>query len=205
MSADIDESRCRGNTSPKIVERKFSHVFTSELKSWRGAASKFAYQPTFPTKLPLPRLHTPLVFALSPQELQLNVRKKAMTGGQFLRKGGKGCLRRLLERRSILDFCVSTEASVISKQQSRAYGRSPILSRKFRESGISPPIYSSSLSSSCASSSRNGLVGWYLGLIESRPVLTKSITSALIYTAADLTSQVNPRFLFYYIFPVFLC
>ncbi|KAH9625010.1 hypothetical protein KSS87_020699 [Heliosperma pusillum] len=36
---------------------------------------------------------------------------------------------------------------------------------------------------------RIGFVGWYLGMINSRPVLTKSLTSSLIYVAADFTSQ----------------
>ncbi|PAN21125.1 hypothetical protein PAHAL_3G443200 [Panicum hallii] len=34
-----------------------------------------------------------------------------------------------------------------------------------------------------------GVVGWYLGLLDARPVLTKSVTAAAIFTAADLTSQ----------------
>ncbi|KAK3035746.1 hypothetical protein RJ639_033448 [Escallonia herrerae] len=42
------------------------------------------------------------------------------------------------------------------------------------------------------SASRIPLVGWYLGLIKTKPILTKSITSALIYTAADLSSQCAP-------------
>ncbi|CAF2038041.1 hypothetical protein YC2023_105841 [Brassica napus] len=39
------------------------------------------------------------------------------------------------------------------------------------------------------SSSSVGFVGWYLGMVKSRPVLTKSVTSSLIYIAADLSSQ----------------
>ncbi|KAG8364211.1 hypothetical protein BUALT_Bualt19G0104700 [Buddleja alternifolia] len=38
-----------------------------------------------------------------------------------------------------------------------------------------------------------GLVSWYLGLVKTRPVATKSITSAVIYTAADLSSQTIVR------------
>ncbi|XP_062202549.1 uncharacterized protein LOC133904918 [Phragmites australis] len=34
-----------------------------------------------------------------------------------------------------------------------------------------------------------GVVGWYLGLLDARPVLTKSVTAAAIFTAADLSSQ----------------
>ncbi|KAG8048773.1 hypothetical protein GUJ93_ZPchr0009g1032 [Zizania palustris] len=34
-----------------------------------------------------------------------------------------------------------------------------------------------------------GVVRWYLGSIEARPVLTKSVTAAAIFTVADLSSQ----------------
>ncbi|KAL9224301.1 hypothetical protein vseg_000351 [Gypsophila vaccaria] len=37
--------------------------------------------------------------------------------------------------------------------------------------------------------SKAGFVGWYLGMINTRPVVTKSLTCASIYVAADLTSQ----------------
>ncbi|KAL3638486.1 hypothetical protein CASFOL_017857 [Castilleja foliolosa] len=54
----------------------------------------------------------------------------------------------------------------------------------------SPGVISSIFSSKeRPSSSKSGLVGWYLGMIKARPVITKSITSAFIYTAADLSSQ----------------
>ncbi|XP_071729944.1 uncharacterized protein [Rutidosis leptorrhynchoides] len=39
----------------------------------------------------------------------------------------------------------------------------------------------------------SGFVGWYLGMIKAKPIITKSITSALIYTAADFTSQTMTR------------
>ncbi|KAJ4876812.1 Peroxisomal membrane 22 kDa (Mpv17/PMP22) family protein [Raphanus sativus] len=47
------------------------------------------------------------------------------------------------------------------------------------QTGLSPPPSSSSV----------GIVGWYLGMVKSRPVLTKGVTSCLIYIAADLSSQ----------------
>ncbi|XP_042493259.1 PXMP2/4 family protein 4-like [Macadamia integrifolia] len=111
-----------------------------------------------------------------------------MSRGRFMRNGGQACLRRLLERRSVLDVYVSTEAAAptLSKQQSRAFARSPVLFRRFKESEITSPVYASSLSSS---SSKIGFVSWYLGKLQYRPVLTKSVTSGIIYTAADLTSQ----------------
>ncbi|XP_010277092.1 PREDICTED: protein SYM1 [Nelumbo nucifera] len=121
-----------------------------------------------------------------------------MSGGWFLRNGGKRCLHGLVGRYSIPNFCVSIEAPFLTKQQSRAYSPTPLLLfRKLKGSGISTSFYSSSLcsssssrsSSSSSSSTTSSFVGWYLGMIGSHPVLTKSITSALIYTAADLSSQ----------------
>ncbi|KAF8406226.1 hypothetical protein HHK36_008311 [Tetracentron sinense] len=106
--------------------------------------------------------------------------------GRFLKNGGKSCINRLLERRSMADFCSSTEIPILTKQRHlRAYARSPLLFKKIKDSGISPSLSSSSPSLS----SKTGFIGWYLGMIECRPVLTKSITSALIYTLADLSSQ----------------
>ncbi|XP_061371408.1 uncharacterized protein LOC133313993 isoform X2 [Gastrolobium bilobum] len=43
--------------------------------------------------------------------------------------------------------------------------------------------------SSSSSFHKFGLVQWYLSKLETHPVVTKSITSSLIFTAADLTSQ----------------
>ncbi|KAL7127555.1 hypothetical protein ABFS83_14G260400 [Erythranthe nasuta] len=43
--------------------------------------------------------------------------------------------------------------------------------------------------SSKSSNSGMGLLSWYLGVLETRPILTKSISSAVIYGAADVTSQ----------------
>ncbi|KAM3742730.1 hypothetical protein ACB098_07G090200 [Castanea mollissima] len=82
-------------------------------------------------------------------------------------------------------------------QHSKAYFRAPdFIRRSTREyehssSSLFSSRFSSSSSSSSSSfcSSKIWLVDWYLGLIKSRPVLTKSITSSLIYIAADLSSQ----------------
>lgn len=63
--------------------------------------------------------------------------------------------------------------------------------------GFSVPVRSFSTKTNgrttVSSITNSGLVGWYLGMIKTRPILTKSITSALIYTAADLTSQTMSR------------
>ncbi|KAG4998455.1 hypothetical protein AAZX31_10G246100 [Glycine max] len=70
--------------------------------------------------------------------------------------------------------------------------------KKPRQYGISSSFCSSSSSSSSSSSaaisiSKVGFVGWYLGMIKSWPILTKSVTSSLIYIAADLSSQTIVR------------
>lgn len=53
-----------------------------------------------------------------------------------------------------------------------------------------PTIYQhSSFSTSSTSDRKMGLLSWYLRMLDIRPVITKSISSAVIYAAADLTSQ----------------
>ncbi|XVF67458.1 hypothetical protein PTKIN_Ptkin10aG0123400 [Pterospermum kingtungense] len=79
-----------------------------------------------------------------------------------------------------------------TQTQTREYFRFPNVLRKVREYEISPSLFASSFSSSSSSTasfSKVGFVGWYLGMVKSWPVLTKSVTSSLIYTAADLSSQ----------------
>ncbi|XP_072991965.1 uncharacterized protein [Typha latifolia] len=71
------------------------------------------------------------------------------------------------------------------------YIRSHLFSSKSKNPSSSS-IYSSSIcssSSTTTSNTRNGLVGWYLRMIESRPVLTKSLTAGAIFTAADVSCQ----------------
>lgn len=79
----------------------------------------------------------------------------------------------------------------VRRLQSRLYFRSPQVLGRAKETGLSPPsFYSGFCSSSSSSSASLGFVGWYLGMVKSRPVFTKSVTSSLIYIAADLSSQV---------------
>lgn len=98
----------------------------------------------------------------------------------------------------------NTEADPFGKSGMRLQSR-PQLHGRAKETGLSPfsssscfvsGFCSSSSSSSSASVSKIGFVGWYLGMVKSRPVLTKSVTSSLIYIAADLSSQV-PLFKFW--------
>ncbi|XP_044507744.1 protein SYM1-like [Mangifera indica] len=84
--------------------------------------------------------------------------------------------------------------SPLKNQAQKDYNKFPNFWRKsVREyNEVSPSPFSSVFSafiSRTPSSSKTGFVGWYLGMVKSRPVLTKSITCALIYTAADLSSQ----------------
>lgn len=52
----------------------------------------------------------------------------------------------------------------------------------------------SNTATTASSSFQNArLVRWYLHTIKTRPIATKSVTAALIYTAADITSQVRRK------------
>lgn len=90
--------------------------------------------------------------------------------------------------------------STLHDQQRRAYTpsgphRHHQLTGKTRASE-NPSHFSSNFAvfrryySSTSSNSSMGILSWYLGLLESRPILTKSMSSAVIYGAADITSQV---------------
>lgn len=106
-------------------------------------------------------------------------------------------IHRLFRKHSISDILVDpigSNSNFLRKQtSSRAYGRFPDFIRKARDYDLSPSLFTSAFSSSSAAAATKeaGIVGWYLGMIKCRPILTKSVTSALIYTAADLSSQVH--------------
>ncbi|XP_010432501.1 PREDICTED: PXMP2/4 family protein 4-like [Camelina sativa] len=75
--------------------------------------------------------------------------------------------------------------------QSRPYFRAPqFYGKAKKETGFSGFCSSSSSSSTVSTA---GFIGWYLGMVKSRPVFTKSVTSSLIYIAADLSSQTIPQ------------
>ncbi|KAI3702350.1 hypothetical protein L6452_28086 [Arctium lappa] len=89
----------------------------------------------------------------------------------------------------------SLSDSLPVQQHSNAlYSRFP--GRRTNQMGVSVPVRSLSTRSNgsrtmVSTITNSGFIGWYLGMIKTRPILTKSITSALIYTAADLTSQLS--------------
>ncbi|XP_076955667.1 uncharacterized protein LOC143630570 [Bidens hawaiensis] len=74
----------------------------------------------------------------------------------------------------------------IFQQPKASYSRFP--QRKLKEIEFTVPFAAKGVSR-FSSVSNNVVIGWYLGLVKTRPILTKSITSAFIYTAADLSSQ----------------
>ena len=49
--------------------------------------------------------------------------------------------------------------------------------------------------STSSSSYPSGFLKWYLGMLETRPFITKSISSSLIFAVADVTSQVLSLFI----------
>ncbi|XWS39883.1 hypothetical protein CRYUN_Cryun18bG0092700 [Craigia yunnanensis] len=105
-------------------------------------------------------------------------------------------ITRLLQKQSFIDFTdpINRIHPFLRNQtqtQAREYFRFPNVIRKVKEYEISPSLLTSSFSSSTSTASfwKVGFVGWYLGMVKSWPVLTKSVTSSLIYIAADLSSQ----------------
>ncbi|KAJ7013396.1 PXMP2/4 family protein 4-like [Populus alba x Populus x berolinensis] len=113
--------------------------------------------------------------------------------GSFMRNS---TIPRLLRAHTITNITDPAAHSVFrQQQQSRKafFGFSNVFKRsKEYNNELSP---SSFLTSSFSSKAENaaffkiGFIGWYLGMVKSRPILTKSATSSLIYIAADLSSQ----------------
>ncbi|KDP41638.1 hypothetical protein JCGZ_16045 [Jatropha curcas] len=100
-------------------------------------------------------------------------------------------LRNISQR--CLHTSFSTETS-LSIQQWRFYTgvRSPQHFIRSRNPKVSPSIYSlfpSYCFSTLNSKSKVGFIGWYLGKLDSRPIVTKTVTTSLIFAAADLTAQ----------------
>ncbi|XP_050212353.1 protein SYM1 [Mercurialis annua] len=95
---------------------------------------------------------------------------------QNIRNVGKSCFSTIF----------SPEARLTSNQQWRSnfYTRSPTTTN--------PRLISPTLSrhfSTPPSKSRIGFIEWYLEKLNSRPILTKTITTSLIFAAADFTAQ----------------
>ncbi|KAJ8645304.1 hypothetical protein MRB53_007052 [Persea americana] len=103
-------------------------------------------------------------------------------------------LKSTRNRRPFVQFHASTTPSPSSSFPAlpnhhhlniRPYFRSPFLSKNHISSSSSTSVAAAAATNGL----RNGLISWYLGMIEARPVLTKSITAGVIFTAADVSSQ----------------
>lgn len=114
-------------------------------------------------------------------------------------------LKSTRNRRPFVQFHASTTPSPSSSFPAlpnhhhlniRPYFRSPFLSKNH----ISSSSSTSAAAAAATNGLRNGLISWYLGMIEARPVLTKSITAGVIFTAADVSSQVMTDSIMFVIF-----
>ncbi|XP_031270696.1 PXMP2/4 family protein 4 [Pistacia vera] len=112
------------------------------------------------------------------------------------------CLHRRSEKQPLLDVNFYIEHFVTNQQWRSNYSRFPQRLSKIRDVKVYPssnfPSHSLPFSTlqKYSTESKIGFLGWYLGKLESYPLITKSITSSLIYAAADLTSQIitSPSF-----------
>ncbi|KAJ8773261.1 hypothetical protein K2173_028438 [Erythroxylum novogranatense] len=97
--------------------------------------------------------------------------KRCVTAN-FLSKGS--CTNQQQQR-----FCTSTRSShnIKKTRDSKASVFLFVPSRSFSESSYSN------------SKSKLGLLGWYMGKLNSHPATTKTITTSLIYAASDMTAQ----------------
>ncbi|GER36898.1 peroxisomal membrane 22 kDa family protein [Striga asiatica] len=99
-------------------------------------------------------------------------------------------LKIFLHKRSIKCSTSDPVTSTGAQQHKRVTRFAHSVFRKAKETDFSDPISGSySYSSRVSSSQKSGLVGWYLGMLRTRPISTKCVTSAIIYAAADISSQ----------------
>ncbi|KAI9112654.1 hypothetical protein K1719_016320 [Acacia pycnantha] len=105
-----------------------------------------------------------------------------MSNFNIMRDIGKRCFLQLHDRKLLF------YGGAVRKVRSFTnLGRCPPCVRYYHE--MRKQSITSSNSSSSSSFLKFGFVGWYLRKLETHPVVTKSITSSLIFVAADLTSQ----------------
>ncbi|XP_021646822.2 uncharacterized protein LOC110639996 isoform X2 [Hevea brasiliensis] len=100
-------------------------------------------------------------------------------------------IRNISKRNLCSNFFIGTS---LPSLQWRFYSRarSPQQFTRTINLKVSPFLYTPFPShpfSTLNSKSKVGFIGWYLGKLDSRPILTKTITTSLIFAAADLTAQ----------------
>ncbi|KAK9056632.1 hypothetical protein SSX86_023994 [Deinandra increscens subsp. villosa] len=111
-----------------------------------------------------------------------------MTSSFFFKKSKSHIyIHALWKRQSISNSIGAPITRPHFEQPKASYSRFP--QRKVKEVEFPVPFAGTTIKGFSSAISNSGIVGWYLGMIKTRPILTKSITSALIYTAADLSSQ----------------
>lgn len=115
------------------------------------------------------------------------------SSGSTLKSLSNRCLLRLSsDTHSPFHGKTFNEASLTTQRRGFYSFPSPNKLPSFKRSH---PLRSFSTSSS---SSKVGFLGWYLAKLESYPIITKSVTTSLIFAAADFTSQVS---LYIFVFP----
>ncbi|KAK4707173.1 hypothetical protein R3W88_033312 [Solanum pinnatisectum] len=114
-------------------------------------------------------------------------------GIDHLAKLAKRSIIQQSKHRLIFNNSISESNFVSHYQQCRVYsGRSMNTSatKISKTHFLSFPFsIRKSTPSSASAKTRIGFLAWYLGALESRPIITKSISSAVIFAAADVTSQ----------------
>ncbi|XWS24136.1 hypothetical protein CRYUN_Cryun28dG0074700 [Craigia yunnanensis] len=104
------------------------------------------------------------------------------SSGNTLKSLSKCCLIRLSSGSHFLLHGKSFNESSLTSQRWRFYSfPSPHKLSSFKGS---PP------SRFFSTSSKVGFLGWYLGKLESKPLITKSVTTSIIFAASDFTSQI---------------
>ncbi|CAH1450453.1 unnamed protein product [Lactuca virosa] len=113
----------------------------------------------------------------------------------FLKNGNKAhiYINTIWRKHSISDSLGAPITRTPFQQPKASYSRFSQRKVKDIEFSVPFPTTNTQSVSRFSSISKSAFIGWYLGLIKTRPILTKSITSALIYTASDLSSQTITR------------
>ncbi|GLT93568.1 hypothetical protein SLE2022_113570 [Rubroshorea leprosula] len=105
--------------------------------------------------------------------------------GNSMRNLSHRCLLRFSSRLSD----VHSLAKSSPNQQRRFYWSLQNLMSGINHPNIPPTVNKIPGISSSTSSPKVGPLGWYLTKLESKPLITKSVTTSLIFAAADITSQ----------------
>ncbi|XP_017981416.1 PREDICTED: PXMP2/4 family protein 4 [Theobroma cacao] len=106
------------------------------------------------------------------------------SSGNTLKRLSKRCLLRL-------------SADCHSLLHGKSFGEATLTSQRWRLCPLSSPCKLAGFKgappsrafSTSSSSSKVGFLRWYLAKLESKPLITKAVTTSIIFAAADFTSQ----------------